>query len=310
MTEKFAMPSSAQLKDGFGAPLTLLAPRLVKAPGFDWDYEVQIALPRSYAYRPDKRYPVLWLTDGSVSFNLAVGVRDYLSFDPSLPEMILVGVGCPRKAGVVEFSRRRSIDLHPPAKQYLNDTPGGVFLKSNYLEMMRSLIGDPNFESEQKADVFLAFLVDTLRPALVRELRMADDHALYGHSSGGLFANYAVFARPGAFRRFIILSPGSSMSDRVVFTMEQDYAEHNADLKADIFIGVGEQEFSSPLVHVAAGIGSSAILMAETLRIRQYKSLRLATRVFPGREHFGVVPDALVEGLRAVWSRDVEAVAP
>ena len=50
--------------------------------------------------------------------------------------------------------------------------------------------------------------------------------------------------------------------------------------------------------------------MAEILRLRQYPSLQLTTRLFPGKDHMTVVPDILSEGLQSVWADRVRATKP
>ena len=133
---------------------------------------------------------------------------------------------------------------------------------------------------------------------------MDDDHGLMGHSGGGMFTSYALFARPGAFRRYIIGSPSSNAADRTAFRLEATYAAANKDLKADIFFGAGEQEIGQ-LFMAAWGIVSAPVLMAETLLLRQYPSLKVTTRIFPGKDHFTVLADIISEGVRAVWADKV-----
>jgi predicted alpha/beta superfamily hydrolase len=261
---------------------------------FDWDYEIQVALPASYGAKPDKRYPVLWLTDGPLMVHLAVGLVNALVFGGLAPEMIIVAVGCASQAGVAEYGRRRMIDLAPPGKSMLFDGPGGDFMRK---------LGMP--EGAQQGEDLLAFLVDELRPALAKKYRMDDDHCLMGHSGGGMFANYALFARPGAFGRFIIGSPSSNAADRAAFRLEAEYAAAHKDLKADVFFGAGEQEIGQ-LMMAAWGIVSAPVLMAETLRLRQYPGLKVTTRIFSAKDHFTVLPDILLEGVRAVWSDKVD----
>ena len=73
--------------------------RAMRTAAFDWDYEIQVALPASYGVRPDRRYPVLWLTDGPLLFHLAVGLVNTLVIGSLAPEIIIVGVGCTSEAG-------------------------------------------------------------------------------------------------------------------------------------------------------------------------------------------------------------------
>lgn len=294
------MERVAQLKEGFGRTLPIQPSRLVKPRGFEWDYEIQIALPGTYASSPEKSYPVLWLMDGTYSFHLTVGLLNYLSWNVnvSIPEMIVVAVGCPTAAGPVEFTYRRNIDFAPPGKTLFYDGPGG--------DLLRKRLGAAT-KGEQKGDAFLAFLVDEIRPQLAREYRMTDDHTLFGHSGGGMFASYAMFARPGGFRRYIIASPFSNAVDRVAFRLEEEYAKNNSDMKADIFFGAGEKEIGD-LDMASFVIVSAPVLMAETLLLRQYPSLKVTTRIFAGKDHFTALPDLILEGLQAVWSRESRSV--
>lgn len=271
---------------------------MIRSPAFDWDHEVQVALPASYGAMPDKWYPVLWLTDGSLLLHLTVGLLNTLVIGGLAPEMIVVSVGCPSEAGAAEFGRRRQTDFAPPGRNILFDGPGGDYLRK---------LGVPEKDGpRQQADDFLAFLVDDLRPKLTQSYRMSADHGLLGHSGGGMFASYALFAKPGAFRRYIIGSPSSNATDRAAFRLEAGYAAANADLEADVFFGAGELEIGK-LSLAAWGIVSAPVLMAETLLLRQYPSLKVTTRIFPGKNHSSVIVDIIAEGVRAVWADLLES---
>jgi predicted alpha/beta superfamily hydrolase len=285
-----ATPTPDWARPGARYTMSIEPPVAVRAAAFGWDYEVQVALPASYGVRPDKHYPVLWLTDGPMIFPLAVGLLNGMVIGGLAPEMIIVGVGCAGEAGVGEWSRRRTIDFMPPGDTSYFEGPGGDFIRS------LGAMAEP-----QRADDLLAFLVDDLRPSLARSYRMDDDHGLLGHSGGGMFASWALFARPGAFRRYIIGSPSSNAADRAAFQLEAAYAAANTDLKADVFIGAGEREIGQPLM-AAWGIVSSAVLLAETLVLRRYPSLKVTTRIFPGKDHYNALADILSEGVHAVWA--------
>ncbi|MEO8452562.1 MAG: alpha/beta hydrolase-fold protein [Gemmatimonadota bacterium] len=268
-------------------------PERMHSSGFDWDFETEVALPASYGDTSDRAYPVLWLTDGPLVFNLAVGIQNLLATGGLAPELIIVGVGCSSAAGLAEYSRRRVIELTPPGNQLFYDGPGGDYFKKLA----------PEYSTPQRADAFLAFLVDEARPALAKQYRMIEDHGLFGHSGGGMFANYALFARPGTFRRYIIGSPSSNAVDRAAFKLEAAHAAAHRDLQADVFFGAGEAEIGEMML-AAWGIVSAPVLMAETLLLRQYPSLKITTRIFSAKNHFTAVPDILLEGIQAVWGND------
>jgi uncharacterized protein len=282
-------------RPGARCTMSIEPPIAMYAAAFDWCYEVQVALPASYGVMPIKRYPVLWLTDGPFLLHLAVGLLNTLVIGGLAPEMIIVGVGCSSEAGAAEFGRRRAIDFAPPGQTILFEGPGG-----EYFRKLGVLDG-----GLQKADALLAFLVDEVRPTLTQTYRMSADQGLMGHSGGGMFASYALFARPGAFRRYIIGSPSSNAADRASFRLEAEYAATNSDLNANVFFGAGEQEIGK-LSLAAWGIVSAPILMAETLLLRQYPSLKVTTRIFPGKDHSSVIADIISEGVRAVWADALE----
>jgi predicted alpha/beta superfamily hydrolase len=278
-------------RPGARCTMSIEPPVAMYAAAFGWDYEVQVALPASYGVIPDKRYPTLWLTDGPFLLHLAVGLLNTLVTGGLAPEMIIVGVGCSSDAGAAEFGRRRAIDFTPPGRGILFDGPGGDYFRQ---------LGVPD-GGLRKADDLLAFLVDEVRPALTQTYRMSADHGLMGHSGGGMFASYALFARAGAFRRYIIGSPSINAADRASFRLEAEYAAAHTDLSAEVFFGAGELEIGK-LSLAAWGIVSAPILMAETLLLRRYPSLGITTRIFPGKDHSSVIADIISEGVRAVWA--------
>lgn len=268
--------------------------RLMRGNGFDYDHEIRIGLPRTYHVQPDKTFPVLWLTDGAMWFNLTLGVLDTLTLRDSVQEMIVVSVGAPLSSGFVGLGRR-NIEFAPPSAQRFYSGVGGDYMRQKYREL--------NVENwPQKADHFLSFLVDKLRPELAKSYRMSDEHGLFGHSGGGGFAGYALFARPQAFDKYIIGSPSINASDRAVFRMEQDYAKKNKDFNVSLFLGAGDREVDD-LDAAAWGVVSAPVLLAETLRLRQYPSLKLTTRIYSGKDHLTVVPAILMDGIKTLWDQ-------
>jgi predicted alpha/beta superfamily hydrolase len=128
-----------------------------------------------------------------------------------------------------------------------------------------------------------------------------DGHGLFGYSAGGAFVGYALFARPGAFAKYICGSPALYLSNGAIFKLEEQYAAEHDDLPADVFFGAGDAEITEPLI---AGYGcvSSMAKMAETLSFRGYPSLRLTVKIFPGEIHQTAMHSVLVWGVRSLWS--------
>jgi predicted alpha/beta superfamily hydrolase len=259
--------------------------RKMRAPGYEWEHEIRVALPFSYAHT-DKLYPTLWITDNSLEAALPV----LEGFD-----MILVAVGAETHVSPPEFQRRRTFDFSPH-EDYGFDGPAGDYLRAN----------SPAGWQENKgggAGRFLDFLVDDVRSALAAEYRMdPNDHGIVGESGGGTFVGFALFARPGAFLRFICGSPALYNSNSVIFDLEERYAAEHDDLPAHVFFAAGEAEITQAFIN-ACGCVSSMVKMAETLSFRGYPSLDLKVRIFRDETH-GLLQPLLRWGMPAVWGDD------
>ncbi|MYE16761.1 MAG: hypothetical protein F4Y07_09815 [Gemmatimonadetes bacterium] len=272
-------------------------PISVRAEGFDYDHEVLIALPQSYHVSPERSYPVLWSMDGAMAFSMTAGIVNLYALGSRIPEIIVVGVGHPGEEGMAGLGKR-TFDLFPPGSIVADD---GVAA-----EYTREVLGMDfaTMEPLLKGDRFLEFLVDHLRPLLSERYRMADDHTLWGHSAGGAFTGYALLARPGAFDRFII----GSGTNGLTIELEADYAEEHDDLDARVFVGMADGEINNPGLS-AQRLVSRTSLLAENLRLRQYPSLDLRTRLYTDRDHFTVMPLIIADGLQHVY-KDLIADLP
>jgi predicted alpha/beta superfamily hydrolase len=162
-------------------------------------------------------------------------------------------------------------------------------------------------EFPHKADDFLALLVDDLRPQLASQYRFSGDHALFGHSAGGMFAAYALFRRPEAFDKMIIGSAYLNGVRGAVFDAEADYASRHNDLKVSLFIGAGDREVDEYFLAIS-GIVSSTTRFSETLNLRGYPSLEVRTRIFSDEDHYTVVPRLVSEGIRSLWADEVASL--
>src|SRR5580700_9390882 len=90
--ETTARPTPEPAQPAIPFTMSIEASRRVRAAAFDWDYEVQVALPASYGVSPDMTYPVLWVTDGPGYFHLAIGIVTTLVLARLAPEIIIVAV--------------------------------------------------------------------------------------------------------------------------------------------------------------------------------------------------------------------------
>ncbi|WP_298800361.1 alpha/beta hydrolase [uncultured Pseudonocardia sp.] len=264
----------------------------MQGTGVPWPHDVHVALPPSYD-GGDRRYPVLWVTDASLSFTLVVGLLNWFHTTQEVGELIVVGIGAPEGSDHAEFAARRTHDFYP-APRWAPAGPGGA--------QMEAAMTDRTREAGGGAGAVLSFLVDELRPQLGTELRFADDHGLVGFSGGGHFVGFALLSRPTAFRRHLAASPALAGCEDLLFTMEADHAATHDDLPAEVFLGAGEAELADPFLAAVDVVGSTT-RMAQLLRLRGYQSLVLTCRLYPGQTHGSALPYALSEGLRTLYPR-------
>jgi hypothetical protein len=268
-------------------------PFMVRGQGLPYDHEVTVYLPASYYALPDRSYPVLWVLDAPLMLRTVVGIVDTLVIGNMAPEMVIVGVGSRSDEGLAGVGRR-VMDFSPPGPDYF---PRGF--RGETWEELAPLPEFPHLANE-----FLSMLVDELRPQLAAQYRVSGEHALFGHSAGGMFAAYSLFARPNAFDKMIIGSPYLEGVRGAVFTAEEAYAADHDDLAVSLFVGVGADETEEYFL-AASGIVSSTAAFSETLRLRGYPSLTLSTRIYSNQNHYTVVPPLLSDAIRTLWAAEV-----
>ncbi len=151
-----------------GAPITVGERIQIHSTRLGERREILVFLPPSYA-DSRQRYPVIYSLDGGSTGLVAASAVQFMtgaSEIPQIPEALVVAIP--------NIDRDR--DLPSP-----HDYGRG---------------GEENF---------LAFLADELVPTIDRTYRTRPLRVLIGHSAGGLFAHYALTARPQVFQWYLSL---------------------------------------------------------------------------------------------------------
>jgi predicted alpha/beta superfamily hydrolase len=263
----------------------------MRAKGFKWDHEIRIALPQSYA-ETSKAYPVLWVTDGSYWFDTAAGIVNIYEHNNGVPEMIVVGIGAqPEDDNAYEARRLYDLTSVPP---YMDSDADDK--RKHWKAYEAFLAKGGTSVAYGGAAEFLSLIVDQVRPVLARDYRMADDHTLMGHSAGGAFCSYAIFARPGAFDKYLC---GFSGTWPDLPQLEEQYAQTHNDLPIQAYFGIAGADILS------SGRTWDPFSVGRLLEKRHYPSLKLYTQIFPDDDHGSVVPMLLSRGLRNLWGGSV-----
>ncbi|MEE3999440.1 alpha/beta hydrolase-fold protein [Tenacibaculum sp. FZY0031] len=191
---------------------------------------LNIYFPASYDIDKSKKYPVIYLLDGSKDedFIHIAGIVQFGSFPwiNMLPETIVVGIG--------NVDRKRD------------------FTYPSTLE-----IDQKEFPSSGKSKEFIQFLQKELLPFIDANYRTTNNKTLIGQSLGGLLATEVLFKTPNLFNNYIIVSPSLWWDAEKLLTFVP--AKYNT--KKHIYIAVGKEgpvmertarELYDKLLHKAA----------------------------------------------------------
>lgn len=260
---------------------------VLHAAHLDRDYEIDIALPPSYASSPDRKYPVVFVTDAPYAFPLTRAIAARVGgHSKALPEFILVGLGY-AKGDTPEYSRRR--DYTPSAngdKDARSDMPGRAVAFG-------------------QAESYRRFVAEEVFPFIAAHWRADMTHRVFaGHSYGSLWGAYVLANTPGMFEGYVLGSPSLWFDHRLMFAREAAYAASHKDLRADVYLGVGALEARAPKsaphdprYSKDDDMVADARDFARALASRRYPSLRVRTEVVADENHLTVAPALITHGL-------------
>lgn len=235
-------------------------------------YQLHVHLPASFAREPQRRYPVLYVTDAYWDFATLVASYGNLVYDRVVPEFIIVGLGYAGEA--LDYDALRLWDLSP------------VRLASEKAE-------------SGHADQFLATLEKVVFPLVERDYR-ADPAQRYlaGSSLGGLFALHAMYAKPELFKGYIAASPAVVAGGDWIIGQAKAYAATGKPINARLYVTGAEYEWPGFL----AGIQRYQALLP-TLK---HPGLVFQNRTIDGERHAGTKAESYTRGMRFVF----EPLAP
>lgn len=228
-------------------------------------YQVWIARPATPA--PAAGYPVLYLLDGNAALGgLNAELLDTLAKRPHPPVLVAVG-----------YTGGKRIDGPGRAYDYTPSAP----TSERFREMATG-----------GADVFLAWLLERLEPAVARQLPLdPGQRALWGHSLGGLFVLHALLTRPDAFAQGYAVSPSLWWSPTV---LPQDDQQLKARFQAHpvrlvLLQGGAERELPA---HFQSEVPADATRRLAD-RLGQLPGIRVRYEVLEGLGHGPMLPASL-----------------
>ncbi|NIB38182.1 alpha/beta hydrolase [Pseudomaricurvus alkylphenolicus] len=261
------------------------------------EYLIQVGLPGSYA-TGDRHYPVVYALDGNLFFGMYNDTIRLLQMDmiePGIPELIVVSIGYV-KAAQCGFLRNR--DYTPKGSvpdsffQYFDSKLESESFK--HLEIVKVEPGG--------ADNFLKFIEHTLDPVIRQNYRVDDNKAsILGDSFGGLFTYYAFLKQSPLFDKYWIGSPGLLQEDcKLVEELPGLLLDTDFDGQR-VYISLGEGELSHSFYGT---MGRNYTKITTHIKTTPGKNLSAKCDVHPGQTHASVVPAALMQAIRFLYSEN------
>lgn len=265
---------------GGGAPYEITGSQVwdVPDPVSDRQYQVFVQLPPSYD-GPDRRYPVLYVTDADYAFPIIRQVARRVNLEgPVVEEFILVGLSYAH-GDVGAESRNR--DYTPTAngpRRAATMVHGGGGAYQAYLKTQ-----------------VLPFVEGRFRADPARRI-------LLGHSYGGLLGAQIMFTDPTLFHGYVLGSPSFWYDRRHVMRMEAEYARAHRDLPAEVFMYIGDFERPGPSRRNTRDVDMVGDMRTfeQTLTSRNYPGLRIRSTVLTDEDHLTVAPAGFTRGLVAL----------
>ena len=232
----------------------------------DDTFYVYIRLPKNYSENLSQRYPVLYLLDGDISFNMAASIIRYLQFGEDIPDLIIVA---------------------PAYGTLLRDN------ETNFRERDYTISRIKRFERSGGGKDYLTFLKKELIPLIDSDYRTNNQRILNGYSLGGLFAINTLLSEPNLFESYIAGSPYLMNDLELLLRKSNELYELTSRKK--LFVTVGELEdkeiYNNPI--------NSLIQV-----LQKKKGLHVKFTEFENGTHFTCPSETLVYGLKFIFNGD------
>lgn len=238
------------------------------------DYQIFVALPKSYAEDATRRYPVLYVTDADYAFPLIRQIGRRLNVEePTVEDFILVGLS------------------------YAVGEEGMPSRRRDYTPSPKGPSGTPADAVHGGGEAYLAYLREQVLPFVAQRYRTDEGRRLFlGHSYGSLLGTQALLTQPDLFSGYILGSPSYWYDGHYMDGVESAFARQHKDLAAKVYLYVGAYE--SPRYGTRYDLVDDTRRMARALQSRKYPSLQIKLDVLNDEDHVSVAPRGFTHGLK------------
>lgn len=251
----------------------------------------------------DTRFPVIYLTDANLVFDLFKGMSQVLQSSPKTsPRYILVGISYPGDSPIAGSQLRlRDLIMEGFPKFTLRTPVDEGVLKP--AEGSRTTHGACDFQ-EFIENELVPFVDDSYATCV-------GNRTYFGHSAGAQFGLFTLFTKPDLFKNYIVSST-PMIFHGVLDGVQYDHCEFLFDEArrfirtkpslddVKLYMSVGtEEEFEFNLKEVQ--MTSSFYKMAALLKTAAIPGLTVHAEALAGETHLTAWPISFVRGVQAIF---------
>lgn len=238
---------------------------------------VNIYLPEGYNVNDTRKYPVIYLLDGSADedFIHIVGLVQFNSFEwvNQLPKSIVVGIAT--------VDRRRDFTFPTTTTKDLKLYP-----------------------TSGNSNKFIAFIKNELQPFIEKKYKANKDKTIIGQSLGGLLATEILATQPTLFNKYIIISPSLWWNNGSLLNDEWVSGLKTCNQKTDIYIGVGKEGLTP--TEIPRVMEVDANILNEKIQKIENKYLSVFFDYLPNENHASIMHQAVLNAFKILNNKAVE----
>lgn len=231
-------------------------------------YPIFIKVPRSYGSSTDKVYPVIYLTDGMYTFQIASGATRFPMNSGAMEEAFIVSLS---------YSKGSK----GPSSRVRDYTP-------SHTEEWKLPTGN--------AEGHAFFMRDVVFPYMAANYRVSAAERTYvGNSLGGLFGAYILFKHPSMFSSYVLGSPSVWFNDYDLLNL----IPIASDSPIKVFVSVGSLE--RPQFGEDQDMVAGATRLKDKIIADAGESVELRFSVIENARHATAFPTTLTQGLDWIY---------
>ena len=247
-------------------------------------FSIFINLPNDYNPSQKEKYPVVYLLDANLYFDIIATTINKYSEVGLAPSVILVGIGY--KDFPTMDSLRNRDDTYPIAiPEYEMNVSGG-------------------------ADKFLSFINNELIPFVDNKYRTdTSKRTLMGHSLAGYFTNYALLqnllGKSNSLSCYIAASPSLHYNHYYLLNQLKESTKQSRNKKLKVYITYGGLEDNENAEDSSVlKLNDVSEQLSQLLSVKQSSSIIYKSDIFSNLGHMDTQIPTFIKGLQWTLSRD------